>query len=119
MSALVFKLKDVPEDEADDIRALLTTHELAFFETSGGWWRISLAAIWLQDETQLDTARALIDAYEETRAQQVRAAYQQQCEAGQAPTFLSLLLQQPLQVAFYLGVIALIAYASAAPFFSA
>jgi len=118
MSALIFKLKDVPDDEADAIRALLQTHNLAFFETSAGRWHISLAAIWLEDEAQLDYARSLIDAYEVEREQQVRADYQQQCEAGQAPTFVDLLLRRPLQVGLTLILAGFMLYFSAAPFFT-
>lgn len=60
MATLVFRLKYVPEEEADDIRQLLTDHEIPFYETSAGRWQISLAGIWVKDKEHAKQALELI-----------------------------------------------------------
>lgn len=61
MAKMVFALKYVPEEEADTIRALLSEHEIAFYETTAGRWQISLAAIWVRNNEDYDRARELIE----------------------------------------------------------
>lgn len=83
MAKLIFRLFDVSEDEADDIRTLLTEHNLAFYETQEGRWRVGLAAIWITDNERFNEARALIDAYQIERYQRlqqeppIKSLYQQ------------------------------------------
>lgn len=60
MATLVFRLKYVPDEEADDIRQLLFDNEIPFYETSAGRWQISLAGIWVKDKEQAKAAQALI-----------------------------------------------------------
>ncbi|MEL0637406.1 MULTISPECIES: DUF6164 family protein [Marinomonas] len=60
MATLVFRLKYVPDDEADDIRQLLFDNDIPFYETSAGRWQISLAGIWVKDKEHATAARALI-----------------------------------------------------------
>lgn len=52
MSKLLFKLRGVPDDEADEIRALLAEKQIEYYETSAGNWGISLPALWLQDDSR-------------------------------------------------------------------
>ena len=66
MSKLLFKLRNVPEDEADDVRNLLTTHQIDFYETSAGNWGISLSAIWITHDEQFDEAKRLFDSSNST-----------------------------------------------------
>lgn len=67
-TTLVFRLKYVPDDEADDIRQLLKDHDIAFYETSAGRWQISLAGIWVKDKDQAQQALQLIKEDQERRA---------------------------------------------------
>ncbi len=60
MATLVFRLKYVPDEEADDIRQLLFDNDIAFYETSAGRWQISLAGIWVKEKAQAVAALALI-----------------------------------------------------------
>jgi hypothetical protein len=61
MSKLVFKLRNVPIDEAQDIRELLEGNDIAYFETSAGNWGISLPAIWIHESEKFEFTRQLID----------------------------------------------------------
>jgi hypothetical protein len=36
MAKLLLNLRNVPDDEADDVRALLDEHDIAYYETSRG-----------------------------------------------------------------------------------
>jgi len=67
MSALVFRLRNVPDDEAADIRALLERHKIGYFETTAGNWGISMPGIWVEDATDLEQARRIIDEYQQAR----------------------------------------------------
>ena len=67
MSKLLFKLRNVPEDEAEDIRKLLAEHSIDCYETSGGRWGLGMPGIWLADESRFQEARDLIDHYQEAR----------------------------------------------------
>ena len=76
MSVLLFKLNGVPEDEAEAIRECLSSQDIEFYETSAGNWGVSLAAIWLNDESRLEEARALIAHYQRQRALRAREDYE-------------------------------------------
>lgn len=77
MSILFFSLRGVPDDEAQDVRELLTEHEIDFYETPAGNWGMSMPALWLRDETQLIQVRALLDDYQTKRAIEQRTLYLQ------------------------------------------
>lgn len=118
MPILLFRLNGVPEDEADDVRELLATHGISFYETSAGRFGISLAAIWLRDDSgDLARARQLIDAYQDERAQRARSEYAALCEAGRNETLLDRLRLHPLRAVGYAAVILFILWFSLAPFF--
>ncbi|VAX12214.1 hypothetical protein MNBD_GAMMA24-1383 [hydrothermal vent metagenome] len=116
MAILLFKLNAVPDDEAHDIRMLLTDNNIDYYETSAGNWGISLAGIWLRNEAQLEQARNLIDDYELARYRQVRAEYDQRRADGQQRTLVGMLRESPLRFLAYLAAISLILYFSIKPF---
>ncbi len=60
MSVLIFKLNGVGDDEAQEVRELLSTNQFEFYETDAGRFGISVAALWLKDETQRDQAKQLL-----------------------------------------------------------
>jgi len=116
MAVLLFKLNGVPEDEADDVRALLDKNGIDYYETEQGNWGISLAAIWLRDETQLERAKALIDAYQQERYTLARADYEARKQAGELETMLDRALRRPLRFLLYILAILAILYLSIMPF---
>jgi hypothetical protein len=116
MSAKLFPLNGVPDDEAEDVRALLKADGIDFYETPAGNWGISAPAIWLNDESQFAQARALIDAYQRERVLRVRAEYAQQQAEGRNRTIIDVLRENPLRFFGYLAVIVVIVYFSIKPF---
>ena len=112
MSKIVFRLRNVPIDEAEEVRQLLEEHEIAFFETTPGNWGISMPALWIQDEAQFERARLLIDDYQQQRTLRVREEYQRDRELGQAPTLWQALQESPLRVAVNLGLVGIVLFIS-------
>lgn len=117
MAKLVFKLKDVPEEEIAAVRRLLDENGLEYYETHAGNWGISVAGIWVNDDERKAEARELIDAFQKEHTRQMRAAYQEQCDSGEAETITQRFLQNPLRFILYLLFAGLIGYFSLAPFF--
>lgn len=116
MAKLIFKLKNVFDDEADDIRQLLTDHKIDFYESPAGNWGISMHALWLNDESQYDQARQLIDDYQQQRAQRVREEIKQQKANGEFESLFQRLKQRPAQMIVYIAFILFILYLSVMPF---
>ena len=113
MATLLFSLRGVPEDEAEEVRELLTEHNVDFYETNAGnWGGVSMPALWLRNDDELVKARQLLDVYQVQRATQAREHYLQLKAAGQHLTFFKSLKERPIQLLIYLGGIALTIYVS-------
>jgi len=116
MAILVFRLNDVPDDEADAIRTLLNEHHINFYETSAGKWGFSVAGIWLHDNADKSRARELIDAYQADRSNQSQADYHAMQAAGDTDTLLTRFKREPLRFIFYTLFIIFILYITLVPF---
>jgi hypothetical protein len=116
MPARLFSLRGVPDDEAEEIRALLAENHIDFYETSAGNWGISNPSIWLPDENQLPQAKALLENYQIQRATQQRELHEQRQREGKQTTFWELLSDNPLKVIAYIGIVFVILYFSTKPF---
>lgn len=118
MPELLFRLNQVPEDEARDIRDLLEREGIAFYETSAGKWGFSVAAIWLRDEDvwRYEQARHLIDDYQRKRAASAREAYRKQRDAGAREGLPDRIMRHPLQSLSVLVLLLFVLYVSIAPF---
>lgn len=97
MSVLLFKLYNVPEDEAYEVRQLLAEHAFQTYETQTGFFGLGVTAIWLENDEQLHQARAVINRYQADRSARQRAFYAEQRASGEGPTLLKNLLAKPLQ----------------------
>ncbi|MBO9716829.1 MAG: hypothetical protein J7507_08450 [Pseudoxanthomonas sp.] len=91
MAKLLFNLRNVPEDEADEVRQLLTTHGVDWYETRPGPWGISNGGLWLRDAAAYPGARRLLDSYQDSRREQAREDVRQHGREG----FLDLLRRRP------------------------
>ena len=119
MARLLFKLNNVPDDEADDVRALIDESEIDYYETTEGSWGLSFAAIWLQYEAQMDKARELIDAYQAQRQHQAIQLQQALVEAGEHTTHWQAFKRSPVRVIAVIILVSVILYFSIMPFFPA
>ncbi|MHB1175394.1 MAG: DUF6164 family protein [Sulfuriferula sp.] len=109
-------MNGVPDDEAEEVRMLLTSSAIDFYETPAGNWGISSPAVWLKDESELDRARSLIDVYECERQAKAREQYAQLEKAGKQRTVVDVIKDNPLRFIIYLAAIVVIVYLSTKPF---
>ncbi len=119
MAKLLFRLRNVPEDEAAEVRSLLEEHGIDFYETSPGNWGISMPGLWLRDETRLEEAKGLISEYQARRREQARAEYMALREAGQQPTLFDSFRRHPLRFISYSAIALIIVYLSVSIFYQA
>ncbi|MFC3282552.1 DUF6164 family protein [Litchfieldella rifensis] len=116
MAVLLFKLRDVPDQEAEEVRQLLREHQFDFYETSAGRWRLSVAAIWLKDDSQAAAARSVIDEYQAELTARARQAHAELEAQGRAPTLWGKLSQQPLRCLLFIVAAAIVLGVSILPF---
>ena len=97
MSKLLLNLRHVPDDEADDVRAMLDGAGIAYYETKPSAWGISAGGI-----------------YQGERSARARAAYAAARRDGTAETFWTVLRAEPgrvflvaLGIGFLLALVAL------------
>jgi len=110
MAKLLLNLRNVPDDEADDVRALLDDHGIAYYETSPGFWNISLGGIWVREDAAFAEAKRVMAEYQAQRAVRVRAENEAARQDGTAGTFWTLLRNEPVRVlSAVLGIIFAIA----------
>lgn len=119
MSILLFRLNNVPEEEADAVRTILVDSEIDFYETSAGAFGISVAAIWLRDESQAERARELIADFQAEHAQRVREAWQASRDRGEADSFIKRLRREPFKVLLLIAGLLVVLYVSTVPWLSA
>lgn len=116
MAVRLFNLRHVPEDEANDVRALLSDHGIDFYETHSGGWGVSMPAIWLHDDARLEEAKLLIADYQQQRAARMRAEYERLKSEGRLPTLWDRMRQYPVQFLFLALMIVFVLYVTLSPF---
>lgn len=116
MGALLFKLNQVPEDEAEEVRQLFEEHDFATYETHAGFWGLGVSAIWLADAEQLPEAKALLEEYQRERQVQQQALKAEREATGEQPTFLKRALQTPVRFIAMILAIGVILALSILPF---
>jgi DNA primase len=116
MAVKLFVMNGVPDDEAQEVRELLASNGIDFYETTSGNWGISVAAIWLRDESLHPQARSLIDEYQQGRLARAREEYALQQSAGKRRTIIDVVRENPLRFVVYLAAIAVAVYFSTKPF---
>lgn len=116
MARLLFKLAQVPDDEAQEIRELLTREEIRFYETDAGFFRVGLDAIWLADAEQEARARELLMAYQQERSQLQQENYARLVEAGQVSNMWQHFCAQPLRFIALVVAIIFVAGLTLLPF---
>ncbi|HSD18115.1 MAG TPA: DUF6164 family protein [Thermomonas sp.] len=98
MSRLLLNLRNVPDDEADDVRGLLDTHAIAFYETGPSLWGISAGGIFVTEDAAIVDARRLMADYQRQRQVRARADYEAAVRDGTAETFWAVLRAEPARV---------------------
>lgn len=110
MSKLLLNLRNVADDEIQDVTALLDQAGIAHYRTEPSPWGISWGGIWVRDDSEHARAKALMAQYQQGRGERVRAERQAALADGSAETFGSLIRRRP---AFVLAVLLGMAVAAA------
>lgn len=105
MAKLLLNLRNVPDDEAGEVRAWLKDSGIGFYETTPSSWGISSGGIWIREDAQIARAKALMAEYQAQRRQRAQADRAAARGDGSAETFGSLLRERP---GYVLGVLAAI-----------
>ncbi len=112
MTTLLFSLRGVPDDEAHEIRELLTENNIDYYETSAGNWGVSMPALWITNNESLFEAQKLLNQYHQQRAIAQREIYEQLKKEGGNKQLTQTLTENPMRFILYLGAIALVLYVS-------
>ena len=116
MSKLLLNLRDVPDDEADDVRRFLDSGGIDYYETRPNRWGIS-GGIWIRDDGDVAEAKRLMAEYQRERQARARVERAEAERSGTAETFADVLRTQPLRVALTVIAIALLLALMAVPAF--
>ena len=118
MAKILFRLRQVPEEEADDVRQLLDQHGVDWYETSAGKFQISFPAIWVRDDADEPAARQLIETYQRKREEQMRTEKAEREARGEMETIGQRIGSNPAPMLLALFAVAFILYISIKPFVS-
>jgi hypothetical protein len=113
MSKLLLNLRHVEDDEVEDVRAMLRTHAIEFYETEPSRWGISYGGIWVTHDDDVAEAKRHMADYQAQRRTRVREEYAAARRDGTAPTFRTVLRNEPVRVVLtllaILGLLGLVA----------
>jgi hypothetical protein len=109
-------MRDVPEDEAAEVRELLERHDIDYFETLPGNWGISMPGLWLKNPEEFDRARLLLDEYQQQRSTRMRSDYALRRQRGEVPGQLGFLLAHPVRSLMVVLLLGTVLYLSLAYF---
>ncbi len=96
MPKLLLNLRNVPDDEAEEVGAMLDEQRIDWYQTPPNRWGISAGGIWIRDEGDYPRARTAMDTYQTQRAQRVREEWAQAKASGTAPTLFDVFRANPL-----------------------
>ena len=112
----LMNLRHVPDDEADEIRALFEAYEIPFYETPPSRWGISMGGFWIHDDAEAERARNLLAQYQSQRLAQQRSRYKEDLAAGRTGGPWWRLCRKPVTTVAACLAIAVILVFSLAPF---
>lgn len=116
MSKLLLNLRLVLEDEAEDVRRMLDSNRIEFYETRPGRWGISYGGIWVTHDQDVAQARQLMADYQSQRRTRVRAEREAALRDGSAETFATVLRGDPVRVVLtVLAIVALLGIVALVP----
>lgn len=116
MPKLLLNLRMVLDDEVDDVRAMLDSHRIEFYETRPSRWGISHGGIWVTHDEDIAEAKRLMADYQAQRQARVRDEYASAVRDGSAETFATVLRRDPVRVVLTgLAILALLGLVALVP----
>jgi hypothetical protein len=109
MPTLLLNLRNVPDDEADEVRALLDAHAIEWYETRPSPWGISSGGIWARHDDQAALARAQLALYQQQRALRAREEREAAIREGRVESAWTGIRRRPLHALLVLaGIIVML-----------
>jgi hypothetical protein len=108
VSKLLLNLRNVPDDEIDDVRRFLDAGGIGYYETPPSFWGVSAGGIWIRDDGDFPEAKRLMADYQRARQARARAERAEAQRNGTAETFVGVLRSEPLRVVLTLLAIVLL-----------
>lgn len=105
---LLLNLRNVPDDEVEEVLALLAEHRIEHYITPAGPFGISAGGIWIRDIEDCDRAKVLFDDYQAKRAMRAAEEAAQSKARGEHETLWSFWRRRPGHVALMLILSAMI-----------
>lgn len=112
----LMNLRHVPDEEADEIRALFEEHEVSYYETPPSFWGISMGGFWTHDAAEAERARSLLKEYQARRQTSQRQAWEDALRQGRGVSIWHQFLRRPVTVSAALLALVFILAVSLAPF---
>lgn len=113
MPVLLLNLRNVPDDEADEVRALLDNDGIDYYETRPSLWGVSGGGLWLPDDSQEQQARSRLATYQAERGEKARRERAQALSEGRAPSAWTAFRENPLRaLATLLGILLMLGLAT-------
>lgn len=116
MAVKLVSLRNMMEDEVDDICELLDELGFDYYETPAGLMGLGAAALWLKEKDDLAPAKAKLKIYNQQRQQRVRAEYEQLKGEGKQRTILDEVKENPFRFVTYMAFAAFLIYVTLFPF---
>lgn len=98
MAKLLLNLRDVPDDEAAEVRAMLKDSGIESYETPPSAFGISAGGIFVSHDADLPEAKRLMAVYQAQRRDRARAEYAEDVRNGRVKTMWMTLRTEPLRV---------------------
>ncbi len=116
MPELLFNLKNVPEDEYQEVCELLQENDIHYYQTHKGFWGLGTEAIWLKSDEQLMDAKTLLHGYMVERQKKAQENHQTDIEQGNVRTLFSTFKDQPMMFVLYTLAILVLVILTVSPF---
>ena len=115
MSKLLLNLRHVPDDEADEMRAMLEEHHIPHYQTPPSFWGVFAGAVYVKRDADIDRAKRLMAEYQAQRQTKARAERSASLADGTAETFQTVWRAEPARVVLTLLAIILLIGLMAVP----
>ncbi|HEX7080394.1 MAG TPA: DUF6164 family protein [Gammaproteobacteria bacterium] len=102
MPKLLMNLRNVPDDEADEIRALLEARQIPYYETEPSFWGVSGGGIWIRRREDFAEAERVLIEYHHERWSKARAEHRAALREGKVGTVWAAVRESPLRAAVVL-----------------
>ncbi len=112
MAKLLFRLRFVPDDEADDVRQLLDDNDIGWFETSPATGAFPCLESGCRTARILNRRDSCWTTISKPGGARMREEYELDRQRGQARTVAQMFLENPLRFVSYIVLIGVVLFLS-------